>query len=89
MFCRLSSRAIVAPQEGAVFRLDADDPAVEELNILFLAAHVGDHHGGILGTITIGNLRLPDGVAGLLVEGNQRGLFAARRADKPVAVDQS
>src|SRR5262249_2837848 len=78
----------IAPQELAVLGGHPDHAAAEELDGLPLPTPVAGDDGGVPGAIPLGDLRLPNGLAVLLVQGEEGRLLAAGGADELVTIDQ-
>src|SRR5262249_20516961 len=77
----------VAPQQPAVLGRHADEAAAEEADVLPHAADLGDSRGAVGGAVVRPGAAPGDG-AGLLVQGDDGGVRAARGADQLVAVHQ-
>ena len=80
----------VAPQQLAVFGVDAHEPLLQELDVLFHAAGLDDDDRriGRVAPFLGWDGRLPHDAARRFVERHDRGFAAARRANHAVAVDQ-
>ena len=79
---------LVAPQELAGFRIDADDALGQELNILLYSRGLADDDRRIGCLVATWHGAFPDHVARLPVERNDGRIAAAWGANQFVAIDQ-
>ncbi len=84
---------VVTPEKASGLGLDPDKAAPEKLDVLPHTGRLADDGRRVAGAVEallpeVRDLRLPDQLAGLLVQGDQRRVARAGRHDHAVAVDQ-
>ena len=79
---------LVLPEQPAVVRGDADECVPQPIDVHSDAADFGRHRRAVARAAAVGDLGLPDRLAGLFVERDQGGVVPARRHDQFVAIDQ-
>src|SRR6266480_549722 len=83
-----ADRFPVTPQKPARLRLHPHETLLQELNVLLHAANLDEDGGSVGGFVAFRQRALPNDLTRALVQRDQRGRAAARRAQERVAVNQ-